>query len=310
MALVWVIGKGGLLGSALYRELSQLPDPLFDPQMHIQWQDKALASEQLKNAVSTFVSQVQRGPWRIYWAAGVGTMHSTAQELQDETEILEALVTELTNQSELDLKAGTLVFSSSAGAIYAGMHEETITELTQPTPINAYGHAKLQQEAIVNTLSQMGTTVISCRITTLYGFKQKNGKQQGLLAEMVRRAIANEVIHIYVPLETMRDYISADVAAQEMIQSVSHLEKTPSIYVKIIASGISTSIAQIISILKRISKRNLRIVTQTDVKSTQYQRVVQFKSETNKTKPTPKQSNMIEGISNLLASIKQDISRG
>ena len=186
------------------------------------------------------------------------------------------------------------------------MHEEIITESTPPTPINAYGHAKLQQEAIVNTLNQMGTTVISCRITTLYGFKQKNGKQQGLLAEMIRRAIANEVIHIYVPLETMRDYISADVAAQEIIQSVSHLEKNPGTYIKIIASGASTSIVQIISILKRISKRNLRIVTQADVKSSQYQRVVQFQSEVGKTTQGNIHSNLIEGIAELLLSIKRD----
>ncbi|MBU3546751.1 NAD-dependent epimerase/dehydratase family protein [Polynucleobacter sp. MWH-Jannik1A5] len=306
MALVWVIGKGGLLGSALYQELSQHPHNLFDPQSRFSWDDKELACAQFKKAISAFASQAQQGEWKIYWAAGIGTMHSTAEELQDETDILQAVVTDLLKNEELTLNAGTFVFASSAGAIYAGKHDELINESTAPTPINAYGHTKLAQESIVNTLNQMGTTVISCRITTLYGFKEKNGKQQGLLAEMVRRALSNEVIHIYVPLETMRDYISAKVAAQEIIYSVSYIEKTPGTYIKIIASGVSTSIAQIISILRRISKRNLRIVTQADVKSAQYQRVVQFKSELGSTTSSRSQTNLIEGIAELLLSIKQD----
>jgi hypothetical protein len=78
------------------------------------------------------------------------------------------------------------------------------------------------------------------------------------------------------------------------------------VYIKIIASGVSTSVAQIISILRRISKRNLRIVTKADVKSTQYQRVVQFQSEVGKTIQGNIQSNLIEGIAELLSIIKQD----
>ncbi len=306
MALVWVIGKGGLLGSALYQELSQQSNHLFDPKIQISWHDKDLACMQLKVAVDAFALQAKNEKWKIYWAAGIGTMHSTAEELKDETDILRSFIAALANKQDLNLKSGTFVFASSAGAIYAGRYDDPINESTVPSPINAYGHAKLEQESIVKKLNQIGTTVISCRITTLYGFKQKNGKQQGLLAEMVRRALSNEVIHIYVPLETMRDYISTKVAAQEMIHSVSYLEKIPGVYIKIIASGASTSIAQIISILRRISKRNLRIVTQADVKSSQYQRVVQFQSEVGKTTQGNIQSNLIEGIAELLLSIKRD----
>lgn len=309
MALVWVIGKGGLLGSALYQELSQHSYNLFDPQTRFNWNDKELAFVQFKSAASAFASQAQHGEWKIYWAAGMGTMHSTAEALQDETDILKYFIAELANQIALNLKAGAFVFASSAGAIYAGKHDELINESTAPTPINAYGNAKLEQESIVNTLNQMGTTVISCRITTLYGFKQKNGKQQGLLAEMVRRALSNEVIHIYVPLETMRDYISAKVAAQEIIYSVNHLEKTPGIYIKMIASGASTSIAQIISILRRISKRNLRIITQADVKSAQYQRVVQVKSIHTHDKSQLYQRTLVEGISALFNEIQKDVMK-
>ena len=89
MALVWVIGKGGLLGSALYQELSQQSNHLFDPKIQISWHDKDIACEQLKSAVDAFALQAKDESWRIYWAAGIGTMHSTAEELQDETRIID-----------------------------------------------------------------------------------------------------------------------------------------------------------------------------------------------------------------------------
>lgn len=67
------------------------------------------------------------------------------------------------------------------------------------------------------------------------------------------------------------------------------------------------SIAQIISILKRISKRNLRIVTQADVKSNQYQRVVQFKSKIEKNYTQKNLINLTEGISILMDTMQKDI---
>lgn len=308
MALVWVIGKGGLLGGALHQELFQQSHALFDPNIQFTWHDQGQACSEFKNAADQFASAAKGRHWQIYWAAGIGTMHSQAEELHNETVILQALITNLQSNEKLDLQAGTFVFASSAGAIYAGRHDEIISESTPPTPINAYGHIKLHQESIVNSLNKNGdgATVISCRITTLYGFKKKDGKQQGLLAEMIRRAISNEVIHIYVPLETMRDYISAKVAANKIIQSAKNLEKTPGVHIKIIASEVSTSIAQLLVILKRICKRNLRVVTQADSKSAQYQRMVQFRSEML-TRSTLAGDTITEGMAELLLTIKKEI---
>ena len=116
-------------------------------------------------------------------------------------------------------------------------------------------------------------------------------------------------MHIYVPLETMRDYITAKDAAKQMINAALTLRKTLGIHIKIIASGISTSIAQILAILKQISKRNLRVITQADEKSAQYQRVVQFKSGINQTNTVQNQNNLIEGISDLLDAIQKDIAK-
>jgi len=308
MALVWVIGSGGLLGGALKTELTQSEDTLFEPITKIIWSNPSSANELIKQAARQFCAQAAKGPWTIYWAAGTGNMHSTEQALAEETHFLETLVSSLLHNSSLNLNVGAFVFASSAGAIYAGAQEEVISEATNPTPINAYGREKLQQESLVNQLNQngQGASVISCRITTLYGFKSKDGNQQGLIAQIVRKILKNQVVHIYVPLETMRDYISAKNAAKQMIEATATLEKTPGIHMHIIASGISTSIAQILAILKQICKRNLRVITQADEKSAQYQRVMQFKSIVNPNLFPQNQNNLIEGISDLLDAIQKD----
>jgi len=308
MALVWVIGSGGMLGKALFAELVQSEHRLFNPAIQFNWSDPNVAREQLKQVTARFSSQAEKGSWKIYWAAGTGNMHSSKEELQVETTLLEILISSLLHDTNLNLNAGTFVFASSAGAIYAGAPEGIITESTDPTPINAYGRTKLAQESLINKLNKsgQGATVIACRISTLYGFKAKDGKQQGLIAEMVRRILTNEVVHIYVPLETMRDYISVNNAAKQMIEAKELFEKTPGIHLKIIASGVSSSVAQILTIVKGMCKRNLRVVTQSDVKSVQYQRVVQFKSGTN---TSNNQNNLIEGISDLLNTMQNDIAK-
>lgn len=311
MALVWVIGSGGMLGTALISALAQSEDTLFDPSIQFRWGNQAIVREQLKQVAQQFSSKAAKGPWKIYWAAGNGTMHSSEEELQVETTLLQTLISCLLSDASLNLNVGMFIFASSAGAIYAGAPEELITETTAPAPINAYGRAKLLQESLINILNKngQGATAISCRISTLYGFKSKSGKPQGLIAEIVRRTLLNQVVHIYVPLETMRDYISAKNAAIQMIETAAQFEKTPGTHLKIIASGISTSVAQILAIVKAICKRNLRFITQADTKSIQYQRVVQFNSEANIRNRYLHQAHLIEGIAELLAESQKHIAK-
>jgi UDP-glucose 4-epimerase len=308
MALVWIIGQGGLLGSALYEELHQSSNTVFDPAIKINWQNEEYAKSQLALTLQKFTSQSSEKPWKIFWAAGVGTMHSSEQELESETFILKAFIAGLHSLDKAYLQRGAFIFASSAGAIYGGHYDEPINESSVPSPVNAYGRIKLRHELMIDTLSQKGIKVVICRIATLYGFKQKHGKQQGLVAEMVRKALANEVIHIYVPLETMRDYISANNAAQEIIRLEANLKKSSGAHIKIIASGVSTSIAELLSALKRICKRNLRVVTQADMKSTQYNRAQQFKPKNidNLSGSCNNYPCLTVGLLNLLVTIKKN----
>jgi len=310
MALIWVIGSGGLLGKALLSELSKSKDALFDPLIKFNWDNPKIACEQLRYAANQFSLQANKRSWKIYWAAGKGNMHSNKIALKDEEIILEKLVLTLLNNPNLNLSTGTFVFASSAGAIYAGVQEGVISESTNPVPINEYGKTKLLQESLIKALNKngQGATVIACRISTIYGFKPKSEKHQGLIVEIIRKILLNQVVHIYVPLETMRDYISASDAARQMINVAElRVKKNLGIYVHIIAFGTSVSVAQILAILKRICKRNLRIVTKADIKSKQYQPIVQFKSEINIDSSIPNKTNLIEGMLCLINTIQKDI---
>lgn len=68
---------------------------------------------------------------------GTGTIHSTEDAPQEEPHLIEVLISSLLSDKNLNLSAGTFIFASSAGAIYAGAPEVLITESTKLAPIKA-----------------------------------------------------------------------------------------------------------------------------------------------------------------------------
>ena len=110
---------------------------------------------------------------------------------------------------------GAIAFASSAGGIYAGAKDAVITEHTPPAPTTAYAREKLVQEDLIQAfvLANQRTAALLARVSTIYGPGQATGKQQGLLTHIARRILRNQPIQIYVPYDTIRDYIAVDDAA-------------------------------------------------------------------------------------------------
>ena len=207
---------------------------------------------------------------------------------------------------------GAIAFASSAGAIYAGSSDEVVTENTPPTPTTAYAREKLRQEGLIHSFAGANSriSVLIARISTLYGPGQAAGRRQGLLAHIARSTLRNRPIQIYVPYDTIRDYIAADDAAVAMLAALRATSAKPRLVTKIIASERPTTIAEIISIFMRIARRAPRIVTSASRLSDLYSRRVQFRSivlpECAKT-PT---RSLIVGISQLLAAERAAFVRG
>ncbi len=302
MKIAWVIGSTGLLGTALCRELRNKGVKLFFPAERFCWQKNTTLFSQFETAVEAFASQIRESDrWDIYWAAGVGCMSSPEIVLTSETEALASLLRTLKANSHLMAGAGAFSFASSAGAIYAGATDEIITENTPPVPTTAYAREKLRQEGIVSEFLAENDklTVLIARITTLYGSGQSIGKQQGLLTHIARNILRNQPIQIYVPYDTIRDYISSDDAAAAIVANLSTNTK-PGSRIKIIASERPTTIAEIISIFKRLSRRSPLIIRRANKMSDLYSRRVQFRSiESSETSVKPK-TTLAVGIAQVL----------
>ena len=313
MSFAWVIGSGGLLGAALCRALRSDGTGLFVPPQRFAWDDEEALALNFSAAVSAFGMLARNaGSWEIYWAAGLGSMGTQDAALERETRILALLLQLIETQASLGAVPGTLVFASSAGAIYAGSRDWIVTESSEVAPTTAYAHTKLRQEQMVRAFAQSGErrAALLARLSTLYGPGQSAGKQQGLIGHIARCSIRNQPIQIYVPFDTIRDYITADDAAVAMVRASRCVGGGAEVRVKIIASERPTTIAEIISIFKRLVRRAPRVVTSAGRLTGLYPRRVQFRSATDPCGPRPAGTSLLVGIAQVVAAERMMLARG
>ncbi len=281
MTVAWVLGGTGLLGAALCRVLHADGSELFHPVQGFSWNNETELGQQLAAAVRAFAHRLSQAEgWEVHWAAGVGTMGSTAPELAPETRALTLLLELLRKEPRLMAAPGGVSFASSAGAIYAGSSDELITEQSSPAPTTPYAHEKLKQEQLVQAFvnASPGTKALLARISTLYGGGQAVHKKQGLLGHIARCILRQQPIQIYVPFDTIRDYIDADDAALAIVGTLRAAPQRPALVTRIIASECPATIAEIISIFKRQARRAPRIVRGAHKMSSVYTSRVQFRS--------------------------------
>lgn len=312
MTTAWVIGAHGLLGTALQRSLKRNGVRLFEPVERFCWRNEAELYKQLITAVKAFVDFTgDCDNWQIYWAAGIGTMSSTEEELSTETRTLATVLKLIESEPALMAVDGNLSFSSSAGAIYAGASDEIITENTEVAPTTGYAREKLKQEALISDFAYNNSrvTVLLARISTLYGPEQATGKRQGLLAHIARCLLRNQSVHIYVPFDTIRDYITADDAASAIGAAMDVLSGNYGVFIKIIASEHPTTIAEIISVFKRIARRKPRIVSSASKLSSLYTRRIQFQSITVPINERMLKTSLLIGISQLMDAERSAFTR-
>jgi UDP-glucose 4-epimerase len=312
MIKCWVIGSGGLLGSALGRALLGRGVDLFTQTERFQWGNEQELESQLSAAVESFAQQAAAADmWQIYWAAGVGTLGSAAADLAVETKAMVCLLRLLEAQPQLAMTPGVIALASSAGAIFAGSADETITSMTPPAPTTAYAYEKLRQEDLLRSYvaSNSNVTALSARISTLYGPGHSAGKKQGLIAHIARCVLRNEPVRIFVPFDTVRDYIFSDDVAARMISASFVAVNKPGLSIKIIASEQPASIAEIIYTFKRIARRAPRIVTSVCPDTAFYSRRIQFHSDIGEAGDRPRTSLLV-GISQVLAAERTAYVRG
>ena len=316
MTLVWVLGSGGMLGSSIHQKLQQSSAEIFVPIAPLPWKSESELLSALEVVALTFVQRANElGAWEIYWAAGIGNMGSSAADMLLETTALARLLQILAPiQSAADSPSAAIAFASTAGAIYAGCaSDDIVSEDSLPQPTTPYAWAKLAQERLLIEFAaqQHNVRILIARLSTVYGPRRSSKGRQGLLAHMAQCVVRNQPIQVFVPLDTARDYISSTDAASAMVAAVQGMGRQSKAVIKIVASEHPTTIAQVISIFRRITRRPPRIVTSTNHLSHLYSRCVRYKSGVVVGTATREHSNLLIGIAQLLESERVEyVSRG
>ena len=253
--IVWIVGSGGLLGSALVRTAHAHRHQVLISQ-GVPWADSEATVSAIARDARTLASALGEhregsASWAIIWAAGHATTASSTDETDRELltfrRCLSAIQEELGNNT-----GGVFALASSGGGIYAGGSNPPFDSQSEPKPLGAYGTLKLQQEHAAVEIAGTSMGVLIARIANLYGPGQDLTKLQGLISRLALTGVTKEPLTMFVPLDTLRDYITADDAAERLLHWISQHQGGTE--VRVIASGRATSLGYLINLMKDITR--------------------------------------------------------
>jgi UDP-glucose 4-epimerase len=258
----WVIGQGGLLGSALVRHIDHPSSDLFDDlfvSQPIPWSDPVSAAACLANEYQRFREQSDGRPWRILWAAGAATVSTPREPAQAELGPFQALLSQISAHPPQG--PGVFFVTSSAGGVFAGSAGAPFNAESTPVPLSPYGDLKIAQEALAaEQLAEVCPVVIG-RFSNLYGPGQNLGKLQGLISRLALAGISQQPVSIFVPLDTIRDYIYVDDAAMAALNlaDLALADRSPGARTAIIASGQPATVGQVIHTMGQVARRRIPV---------------------------------------------------
>lgn len=255
MTLLWVAGASGLLGSAVCREAQRLGWAVVAPRLS--WDDPAASVDVIDRAASQFGD----APVQVAWCAGSGTTASPAHQFVAEQQMFELLAQRLRQSGRA--ASARLFLASSLGALHAGAGRGPFAESSPVQPLSHYGNAKVAMEQLASRFAvETGACLVIGRLANLYGPGQDLGKAQGLVSALLVGAIRRTPVQIYVPLDTLRDYLFVDDAARVVVECLTRVDTVPSgtVVTKVLATGQRTSVAAVIEQVRRIGHRRLLVV--------------------------------------------------
>lgn len=243
MTSSWVVGSGGLLGRAVVAELTRRGHDVVTSA--IPWSDNRLARDVVVDDARRF-----RDVDNVVWCAGAGVNGTSRDEFAQENELLGSVLEQL--------DCGTFFHASSAGGVYAGTPNAPHDENSSPSPLGDYGRAKLDAEALVRRLN---TRTVIGRFANLYGPGQNLSKPQGLISHLCRGYLLASPVSIYVPMDTLRDYLFVTDAAEMVGDALEHAVTVPEkSTTKIFASGQAVTIGAILGACRSVFHRRPNVV--------------------------------------------------
>ncbi|MGU3436487.1 NAD-dependent epimerase/dehydratase family protein [Actinomycetes bacterium M1A6_2h] len=243
MTTSWVVGSGGLLGRAVVTELHRRGHDVVTSS--VPWADNRRARDVVIDDARRF-----RDVDNVVWCAGAGVNGTSRDEFAQENDLLGSVLEQL--------DCGTFFHASSAGGVYAGTPNAPHDENSSPTPLGDYGRAKLDAEALVGGLNSR--TVIG-RFANLYGPGQNLSKPQGLISHLCRGYLLASPVSIYVPMDTLRDYLFVTDAAEMVGDALEHAAAVDTASItKIFCSGQAVTIGAILGACRSVFHRRPNVV--------------------------------------------------
>jgi UDP-glucose 4-epimerase len=289
----WVVGRGGLLGRHVEASLlaSGANAGVWRPTTPFRWEDVAVAPRELELAVAGFFRRVGRSdrPWRVLWCAGAGVVATSPKALAQETSLVTRFLGAVTDHLSGDpqlAQRGTLFFASSAGAVYAASPAGAPFDENSPVGALApYGHEKLAQERLFEQAARAsGSDLVIGRLSNLYGPGQNLTKPQGLVSHVGLAALRREPVSIYVPLDTIRDYLFAPDAGPMVVELIERQEDARHdgaprrSITKIFASETETTVASVLHAWRQALRRPLRVALAANPAGRLQPRLLSFRS--------------------------------
>jgi len=262
------LGQGGFLGSALTRKAIATGYKVF-PQVSVPWRDPGARALVLDELAGQFALFSRESDATIIWAAGAQGVSNSQSGISPELESFRDIVNSLSSVSAL--RGAEIAIVSSAGGVYSGSSAPPFHSASPVSAINQYGLDKIEIENLAASQLSGFFRVQIARVTNLYG--PWPGPRQGLINRLCTAAATREALQIYVPLNTVRDYIYVEDAAHLLLfeldfARVSQIEKQPS--VSLIGSGENSSIGSVINTVAHVAHRKVPI-TMAQLAETQLQ---------------------------------------
>ncbi|QYF73837.1 NAD-dependent epimerase/dehydratase family protein [Cryobacterium sp. PAMC25264] len=260
----WVIGARGLLGSATAAAIERRNGWVLLPADPLPWaDDEAMAATAAATAERLLrTAATESADWAVLWLAGNAVTSTPpaaiAAELAQLRLVLDAVA--LAAGAHGTALRGALFYASSAGGVYGGSAHPPFDETSLPVPISGYGRFKLDAEASLFAFSRAsGVSVLAGRIANLYGPGQKLGKMQGLISHLAKAQFSPKPASIFVPLETMRDYIYVRDCAELVVDCVTRLQSVTARggrteAIKNLASGQAVTISNLLGHIRTLAK--------------------------------------------------------
>lgn len=247
-----LLGGGGVLGSGFRHVLSRCGADV--QWARPDWTDPADVSRTLREQVPRLVAE--DGPTTLVWAAGVGSIGASAAQLSTETHGVQALCDGLAALPAEQRAGVSVVFASSAGALFGGAGAAVVEQDAEPQPVTAYGREKLvQEQALRRFADRSSCRVLVCRMSNVYGLADERLTARGLVSMAVRATRLRTPMVVYVNPDTRRDYIyNADAAAV----SLHLLRSAPDGWSQaLVRDGSTRTVSSVLQVVGAVSGRRV-----------------------------------------------------